>query len=697
MGFTDDELGRNVFFPKSGAVISESAHLAATGRILYLHMVVDIPDDPPPDWNGPERPMLPPPERISKKARAVGIRNKRIRMAQTRLFLWYCGFLVSFCVVLAEWINIGNAFTMRQAIQTNVIEEDFSLEASFFQKGFADVANGEEMYMYLNDIIGESIGAEDGGAISEYTTIIGPVRVRQQRIQINIQLPPEEDFIDTDDGYDKDKPWGGAPPFDMWTAEAYEEAGCIFPTKYLNWTKSNEVLCYPAWGTGVKSEENYGEPIKNEDGLLAGRFTYTSGGLTGLSTPGQLASYSAGGFIVDLPLDKTFALGIAELEASEYVDLATRVVFIEFLCYNPNLGMFTLAKLLFEYSAGGVVTPSFIMMPFELGNSIPWYVYLFQATFACYVSYFWYVFIKEMREVREDLGTYVPFFLDGWNVLDGIIYLAALAFYIMCFIYWAMDSRSEFDITAHWYQDMNSVADFSAMISNINAINFLLATLKLFKYMVMSDQFKMLTDTVINAAPDVGTFMVMLIVVILSFTVSGLLLFGTTIEGFSTLTRTFNTLFLVMLGDFDYQELVDVTALFAPIWFIAYQVVVFMILLNMFIGIINFSFSLEHAKPKDELASEVKNLMSRAAKGIRNLYWTKPDPNQGNPREYFDPVTDEVQRVFSKEDKKLLPYPSFPGIPRDNVMTTARLNKKQYAYDNGETEKPTEQPTEDAT
>merc|ERR1719502_848025 len=119
----------------------------------------------------------------------------------------------------------------------------------------------------------------------------------------------------------------------------------------------------------------------------------------------------------------------------------------------------------------------------------------------------------------------------------------------------------------------------------------------------------MFSNTIVGSMPDVMTFMVMFVVIVLSFALSGQLLFGTSIREFSTLGKSCNQLFLISLGDFDYQELKDVTPLFAPLWFISFQVVVFMVMLNIFIGIINFAFSKEHAKAKDTLEHEVRSLL----------------------------------------------------------------------------------------
>ena len=53
-----------------------------------------------------------------------------------------------------------------------------------------------------------------------------------------------------------------------------------------------------------------------------------------------------------------------------WVDDATRVVFVEFLVYNPNINLFNAMQIIFEYSAGGLVYPWCRFLPIAFSDTV---------------------------------------------------------------------------------------------------------------------------------------------------------------------------------------------------------------------------------------------------------------------------------------------------------------------------------------
>ena len=84
---------------------------------------------------------------------------------------------------------------MNQSLHTAVFDESFPAEvkptADF---KFADVANFEEMFLWIKNIVPDALGLEsgsNGGSVMEYNKVIGRVRLRQVRVQKNkgCQIP----------------------------------------------------------------------------------------------------------------------------------------------------------------------------------------------------------------------------------------------------------------------------------------------------------------------------------------------------------------------------------------------------------------------------------------------------------------------------------------------------------------------------
>ena len=71
------------------------------------------------------------------------------------------------------------------------------------------------------------------------------------------------------------------------------------------------------------------------------------------------------------------------------------------------------------------------------------------------------------------------------------------------------------------------------------------------------------------------------------FSVSAYLLFGLTGMSFSSTGKSFVSVVLMISGSYDYDSMKAADALAAPIFFIVFMTVVYIILLRMFVAILN--------------------------------------------------------------------------------------------------------------
>ncbi|CAF1550524.1 unnamed protein product [Adineta ricciae] len=107
-----------------------------------------------------------------------------------------------------------------------------------------------------------------------------------------------------------------------------------------------------------------------------------------------------------------------------------------------------------------------------------------------------------------------------------------------------------------------------------------------------------LSTTLSRCAKDVLGFSVMFMIVFLAYAQLGYLLFGSMVEDYKTFSASIFTLFRIILGDFDFDAILNVHRVLGPIFFLTYVFFVFFVLLNMFLAIINDTYA------------EVKNDMS---------------------------------------------------------------------------------------
>merc|ERR1712100_470532 len=71
----------------------------------------------------------------------------------------------------------------------------------------------------------------------------------------------------------------------------------------------------------------------------------------------------------------------------------------------------------------------------------------------------------------------------------------------------------------------------------------------------------------------------------------GTILFGREMQEFSTFGRAFLSCFIVLLGDFDVDSLYTSGHAMALIWFLTFQILTVMIMLNMLLAIIMDTYS----------------------------------------------------------------------------------------------------------
>jgi polycystin 2 len=129
------------------------------------------------------------------------------------------------------------------------------------------------------------------------------------------------------------------------------------------------------------------------------------------------------------------------------------------------------------------------------------------------------------------------------------------------------------------------------MYKSFIAICVFFSWVKLFKYIAFNKTMTQLASTMDRCGGDIAGFGVMFFIVFFAYAQLGYLLFGTTFEDYSTFSNAVFTLLRTILGDFDFHSLEAANRILGPIFFMTYFFFVFFVLLNMFLAIINDTYS----------------------------------------------------------------------------------------------------------
>ena len=113
----------------------------------------------------------------------------------------------------------------------------------------------------------------------------------------------------------------------------------------------------------------------------------------------------------------------------------------------------------------------------------------------------------------------------------------------------------------------------------------------------------------------------MTIILFVGFVVMGLNIFGMQAPSYNTIINTLGTLFLILLGEFDYAEMNSVSRLWAIIFFIIFVLFMFFVVLNIFLAILNDAYTVVHTQNIWEELEKRKPLSLREKFEVRRAMW----------------------------------------------------------------------------
>jgi len=459
----------------------------------------------------------------------------------------------------------------------NILRETFSFEefGDHNEKNFYDIVNADDFWgwvegpllggLYFEDWYnGEGTSTAEAAHIVMYNRVLGGIRMRQVRVK--------------------------------------EDTSCHVP-KPLKKVISK---CYPRFTPAQVSDASFG----NSDGLSDADkkwFTHTPD-----FNPHTSASYSTesqsfifeggynptGGYNAMLPNTNSTRASyvVSQLKARRWIDQATRLVSVDLNVYNPNIAKFGIVRFDVEFlaSGGAVATSSFKVQQLEMN---PDKIFedpdlLFMMICTCVLLSFnlWYFFLEVAELCQKGWKEYAS---DFWNYLE-IINMTLLMISTGGLFYWRWEGFTlleTFDPASDTYIPLHNTSFWVATFVNLNGINCVLTYLKVFKFLGVSPKMAQMVNTVAIASEDLLVFLIAFFIVLLGFMFAFYVTLGSEISGFRTYEVTLFTLFNMLLGDFDYQEIKQTNIIFGPLLFFFYIIIVFFILFNMFLAIITDAYA----------------------------------------------------------------------------------------------------------
>lgn len=421
--------------------------------------------------------------------------------------------------------------------------------------------------------------------------------------------------------------------------------------------------CYDVYS--VSSEDR--APFGPQNGTA---WIYTSEkDLNGSTHWGVIAAYSGAGYYLDLSRTREeTATQLAGLRKNVWLDRGTRAVFIDFSVYNANVNLFCVARLLVELPATGGVVTSWQFQPVKLIRYITAFDFFLAA---CEIIFCFFILYYAVEEILEIHIHKLHYFRSFWNCLDVVIVvLSGIAIGINIYQTSSVEGLLHFLEDQDTFPNFEHLASWQIQFNSIAAVTVFLVWIKLFKFISFNRTMSQLSTTMSRCAKDLFGFALMFFIIFLAYAQLAYLVFGTQVDDFSTFQECIFTQFRIILGDVNFAEIEEANRVLGPLYFTTFVFFMFFILLNMFLAIINDTYSevksdLAQQKAEMELSDLIRKGYHKALVKLKLKRNTVDDISeslrQGGGKLNFDELrqdlkgkghTDaEIEAIFTKYDQ----------------------------------------------
>jgi len=359
-------------------------------------------------------------------------------------------------------------------------------------------------------------------------------------------------------------------------------------------------------------------------------------------------------------------LKFALLEHLPWAIASTSELEFIFTTFNPPLNVLTKTTVLVQFDTVGNMDSSVDMVtfPMEFWNS-------FGGGWGIFFSIMCMIFVcgSIVSEIGESIaGGFSGYFSDGYNSLDVCrILLFSVTF---CFeLNYAFACQAIGDV----FDDQKTLSQaamadevsgrigtalaMSEAIRLLQSVNLLLHVIWILKYF-RHPRLAVIRDTIVAAVNELGHFLIVFLTVYMIFVVMANRLYGQKIEAYSTLTRTFTSLFLILLGDFDYDILLETSTLGTVVFFWAYIFLCFFVLFNIILGIVVSTYDriAETNDSQDTVWGEMIRVFLRRFEGCHERFLSTPAPTATSRSSQWNQGSNVPDEPWAEEH----PGPSIP-------------------------------------
>ena len=402
--------------------------------------------------------------------------------------------------------------------------------------------------------------------------------------------------------------------------------------------------CYDLYRSG--NSVNKSDMLAQQDTASSGPSFPYAGCSSGDRLYGDLPKsfYSCDGNVFDIPFSSSQSDALTRLQSIRNIAnggaglvseklLSTRLFNLQLFSFTPEAQIYMYTEASVEVSTGGAMITSFRSRPFEvyLGDSVYTASTIYFAFFAAFSLCCLIVFVIDKIDViRHERFLNI---LTFWNLLEFSNFAVLFATFA-AHIAWTIEGVQKRERIHVAIPDNNPTSfgnqypvEFERICllytikSSLNAFNIVVIFLLFIKY---AARWSSISRAIAAARNDLFGILVIFALIVTSYSLSGVILFGHGMDQFSNMERSLSTTMRILVGDFDYETMKLVNPVLAAVFFWSYNILAIFLMLNFFVGALKNAYGDERKRLEESTLSAGQQespsmLMGKAVHAMQNF------------------------------------------------------------------------------
>ena len=312
-----------------------------------------------------------------------------------------------------------------------------------------------------------------------------------------------------------------------------------------------------------------------------------------LSYQGVYSSYDGGGFVADLGYNIKSASNILKkLMENNWIDDFSVAIFIEFTVFNPSSSLFSVVRCLYErFPTGGVAFSRSVKTLTLYKSSSDNFQKFYEV---CQLLFMVIILIFVVSEICKIYRQRKKYFTGFWNWVELLQILTAVCAVVMFFLKAKYTSSFVKRVRNNPFE--TSSADYIVLWSTVEiyVLSFLIfiVTMKFLRLIRFNRHVCQMMGTLARSVNPLVSFFIVFVAAVLAYTQMAFLLFGSTLDPYSSFFDSLRAVLQMLLGGkMFFYELKSTDSLLGPLFVFLYMFTMTLILLNMFLAILNESYT----------------------------------------------------------------------------------------------------------